>query len=111
VCSKPPPAFGQATGSLVYHANTSQAADIGTGSVAFGANKCRPWPYSELLDFENPTCDIRKYQGGTFSNISLNVDLRVHFTHSFSTQVNVPAITCGRFSIVIKKFLGAINLL
>ena len=59
VCSKPPPSFGQATGSLVYHANASQIVDVGTGSVAFGANKCRPWPFSQLLDFANPTCDVR----------------------------------------------------
>jgi hypothetical protein len=67
VCSAPPPLFGKATGSLVYHANESQPADVGTGSVSFGSDKCRPWPYSQLLDFQNPTCDVRTYRGGQWA--------------------------------------------
>ena len=67
VCSNPPPAFGKATGSLNYHAVKSQSVDVGSGSVAFQANKCRDWPYSQLLEFENPTCDVRTYRGGQWA--------------------------------------------
>lgn len=66
VCPDTPKPFGKASGTLVYHAQ-EQDVDIGTGSVAFGADKCRPWPFSDILAHKNPTCDVRHYQGGQWS--------------------------------------------
>jgi hypothetical protein len=63
VCPEDPPAFGQATGQLVYHA-TNQSVDSGLGSVAFAKGKCASSPYTNILDMNNPTCDIRAYAGG-----------------------------------------------
>ena len=59
----PPPAFGHGSGNFVYHANTSQPADVGSGTVAFN-NDCAPQPRADLLAQKNPTCDIRSYVGG-----------------------------------------------
>ena len=63
ICATPPPAFGHGSGNFVYHANTSQSADVGSGTVAFN-NNCAPEPRSDLLAQKNPTCDIRTYVGG-----------------------------------------------
>ena len=66
VCPEQPAAFGQATGSLVYH-QTAQAEDVGTGSVGFGKQKCARAPATILNEMRNPTCDIRHYQGGQWA--------------------------------------------
>jgi len=63
ICSSPPPPFGHGSGNFVYHANTSQSSDVGSGTVAFG-NNCAPQPRTDLLTQKNPTCDIRTYVGG-----------------------------------------------
>lgn len=63
VCASPPKPFGKQTGSFVYHANASQSADAGSGTVAFG-NVCAPRPRTDLLAQKNPTCDLRTYVGG-----------------------------------------------
>jgi hypothetical protein len=67
VCPQKPKPFGQASGSLVYHAVPSQAVDTGAGKVGFRAGKCKPFPATVLNEMENPTCDIRHYQGGQWS--------------------------------------------
>ena len=59
VCPEAPKPFGQASGSIVYHRNTSQAIDTGAGEVGFGAGKCKPYPTTVLNEQRNPTCDIR----------------------------------------------------
>ena len=62
VCSNPPPAFGQASGSLRYQA-TAEKVDTGSGEVKF-VNSCPPQPAGDLLAMKNPTCDLRTYSGG-----------------------------------------------
>ena len=66
VCPQAPKAFGKASGSLLYH-QTEQEADVGSGAVGFGANKCAEWPSTDLLNMSNPTCDIRAYRGGQWA--------------------------------------------
>lgn len=58
ICPEAPAPFGMATGQLVYRA-TNQSGDVGTGSVAFGQQKCKPFPATVLNEQRNPTCDIR----------------------------------------------------
>ena len=67
VCPESPKPFGQATGSLVYHANSSQPYDTGSGAVGFSAHKCKNWPATDLMNNTNPTCDIRHYKGGQWA--------------------------------------------
>lgn len=67
VCPENPKPFGSATGSLVYHSNTTQPEDTGSGAVGFGANKCADWPFTDLINQTNPTCDIRNYHGGQWA--------------------------------------------
>jgi hypothetical protein len=66
ICPQEPKPFGEATGSLVYHA-TNQTADIGQGAVGFNSNKCKKWPSTNIMNQTNPTCDIRHYRGGQWS--------------------------------------------
>lgn len=69
ICPKDPKPFGDATGSLRYHA-TSQPADVGSGTAAYfggSGKKCAPWPSTTLLEQRNPTCDIRHYRGGQWA--------------------------------------------
>jgi len=67
VCPQAPAQFGEATGQLVYHRDTNQSADVGTGAVGFGRGKCAPYPATDLLNQRNPTCDIRYYKGGQWA--------------------------------------------
>jgi len=67
VCPQAPKPFGQASGHLQYNAVANQSADVGSGTVGFGANKCLPWPASDVLNQSNPTCDIRHYAGGQWA--------------------------------------------
>jgi len=67
VCPESPKPFGQASGHLVYHPMSNQTEDIGSGSVAFGAGKCAPWPATTQIPDRNPTCDIRHYRGGQWA--------------------------------------------
>jgi len=66
VCLDPKP-FGEASGSLVYNPVPGQKGEMGNGSSGFGANKCKKWPASVLLNQSNPTCDIRAYAGGQWA--------------------------------------------
>jgi len=68
ICPVNPKPFGQATGSLVYHAVANQTADVGSGAAAyFGPGKCASAPATTLSDMRNPTCDIRYYRGGQWA--------------------------------------------
>ena len=67
VCPQQPKPFGEATGELLYHAVANQSVDVGTGAVGFRAHKCANWPYTDLMNNTNPTCDIRYYRGGQWS--------------------------------------------
>lgn len=62
ICASKVAPFGQAKGKLVY-VPTSQSGERGFGTISF-PNKCAPWPRTDLLSMENPTCDIRAYSGG-----------------------------------------------
>jgi hypothetical protein len=66
VCPENPTPFGQATGSLLYHA-TNQSADVGSGEAAYFRQKCASWPATNLLEQRNPTCDVRYYRGGQWA--------------------------------------------
>ena len=67
VCPQAPKPFGLATGQLVYHKVANQTADVGSGAVGFGAQKCAKFPSTTLLEQRNPTCDIRHYRGGQWA--------------------------------------------
>jgi hypothetical protein len=66
VCPQPRP-FGEGTGTLTY-INTGQKGDVGQGTSGFDKRgMCKPWPASDMLDQQNPTCDVRTYAGGQSS--------------------------------------------
>eukprot|EP00658_Telonema_sp_P-2_P069144 TRINITY_DN5822_c0_g1_i8.p1 TRINITY_DN5822_c0_g1~~TRINITY_DN5822_c0_g1_i8.p1 ORF type:complete len:381 (+),score=61.25 TRINITY_DN5822_c0_g1_i8:452-1594(+) len=67
ICPEQPKKFGQASGSLVYHPVANQSQDTGSGAVGFGAGKCKDWPSTNLMQQQNPTCDIRHYKGGQWA--------------------------------------------
>ena len=64
VCPEDNAAFGSAKGALLYHP-TNQSADTGSGMAAYFDNKCGR--NHNLLEMENPTCDIRYYRGGQWA--------------------------------------------
>eukprot|EP00931_Biecheleriopsis_adriatica_P115974 TRINITY_DN91702_c0_g1_i1.p1 TRINITY_DN91702_c0_g1~~TRINITY_DN91702_c0_g1_i1.p1 ORF type:complete len:642 (-),score=85.73 TRINITY_DN91702_c0_g1_i1:25-1950(-) len=66
ICAERPTPFGHATGALLYH-QTNQSADVGRGKAAYFKTKCSAWPATDLLQQQNPTCDIRYYRGGQWA--------------------------------------------
>jgi hypothetical protein len=63
ICATKSAPFGSAKGSLQYNSVKNQSADVGTGTVSFG-NRCGGDASQDLLDWKNPTCDVRSYVGG-----------------------------------------------
>jgi len=63
LCPEHAAPFGHGQGFLNYQP-TNQSGERGRPSRIGFANRCDPFPRTDLLDQRNPTCDIRTYVGG-----------------------------------------------
>ena len=65
VCQEDPPPFGFAKGGVLeYHPVQSQVGERGVSGKVALHNHCPPRPRGDLLEQQNPTCDIRTYTNG-----------------------------------------------
>jgi len=63
LCPESPKPFGKAQGTLSYNP-VDQPGEQGHPTTIRFDNNCQPFPRMELLEQQNPTCDLRTYAGG-----------------------------------------------